>query len=44
LGNPDDEWKLLPKPVEAIWGVRVGSIAAAGWRSYAVADTGAVWA
>jgi E3 ubiquitin-protein ligase HERC2 len=35
--------KLLPKPVEALRGVRVGNIGAAGWRSYAVADTGEVW-
>jgi alpha-tubulin suppressor-like RCC1 family protein len=35
---------LLPKPVEALRGVRVGSIAAAAFRSYAVADTGELWA
>jgi alpha-tubulin suppressor-like RCC1 family protein len=45
LGNPDVERELLPKPVEALRGVRVGSIAAAGLRSYAVAaDTGELWA
>jgi alpha-tubulin suppressor-like RCC1 family protein len=36
--------KLLPKPVEGLRGVRVGSIAVAGDRSYAVTDTGKVWA
>jgi alpha-tubulin suppressor-like RCC1 family protein len=36
--------ELLPKPVEALRGVRVGNVAAAGCRSYAVADTGEVWA
>jgi hypothetical protein len=35
--------ELLPTPVEALRGVRVGSIAAGGHRSYAVA-TGEVWA
>jgi alpha-tubulin suppressor-like RCC1 family protein len=44
LGNPDVERELLPKPVEALRGVRVGSIAAAGHRSYAAADTGELWA
>jgi E3 ubiquitin-protein ligase HERC2 len=44
LGNPNVERELLPKPVEALRGVRVGSIAAAFNRSYAVADTGEVWA
>jgi regulator of chromosome condensation len=34
----------LPKPVEALRGVRMGSIAAAVFRSYAVADTGELWA
>jgi alpha-tubulin suppressor-like RCC1 family protein len=42
LGNPNAERELLPKPVEALRGVRVGSIAAAAFRSYAVADTGEV--
>jgi alpha-tubulin suppressor-like RCC1 family protein len=36
--------QLLPKPVKALRGVRVGSIAAACFRSYAVADTGELWA
>jgi alpha-tubulin suppressor-like RCC1 family protein len=44
LGNPHVERELLPKPVEALRGVRVGSIAAGGVRSYAVADTGELWA
>jgi alpha-tubulin suppressor-like RCC1 family protein len=44
LGNPHVGKELLPKPVEALRGVRVGSIAAANYRSYAVADTGEVWA
>jgi alpha-tubulin suppressor-like RCC1 family protein len=43
-GNPHDERELLPKPVEALRGVRVGSVAAAGERRYAVADTGELWA
>jgi alpha-tubulin suppressor-like RCC1 family protein len=43
LGNPHVEEELLPKPVETLRCVRVGSIAAAGYRSYAVADTGEVW-
>jgi alpha-tubulin suppressor-like RCC1 family protein len=43
LGNPDVERELLPKPVEALRGVRVGSIATAEARSYAVADTGELW-
>jgi hypothetical protein len=37
------ERELLPKPVEALRGVRVGGIAAALGCSYAVADTGQVW-
>jgi alpha-tubulin suppressor-like RCC1 family protein len=46
LGNPYVEGAggELLKPVEALRGVLVGSIAAAGQRSYAVADTGEVWA
>jgi alpha-tubulin suppressor-like RCC1 family protein len=45
LGRPHveedgDDW---PKPVEALRGVRVGSITAGYYRSYAVADTGEVW-
>jgi alpha-tubulin suppressor-like RCC1 family protein len=43
LGSPDVEEELLPKPVEALRGVRVGSVAAAGDCSYAVADTGQLW-
>jgi alpha-tubulin suppressor-like RCC1 family protein len=35
---------LLPKPVEALRGVRIGSVAAGGHRSYAGADTGELWA
>jgi alpha-tubulin suppressor-like RCC1 family protein len=44
LGHPNDERVMLPKPVEALRDVRVGSIAVGGLRSYAVADTGEVWA
>jgi E3 ubiquitin-protein ligase HERC2 len=44
LGNPHVERELLPKPVEALRGVRVGSVAAGGSSSYAVACTGEVWA
>jgi E3 ubiquitin-protein ligase HERC2 len=44
LGNPQVEGQPLPKPVEALRGVRVGSIAAADKRSYAAADTGELWA
>jgi hypothetical protein len=44
LGHPNVERALLPKPVQALRGVRVGSVATAGSRSYAVADTGEVWA
>jgi alpha-tubulin suppressor-like RCC1 family protein len=44
LGNPHVEVHLLPMPVEALRDVRVGSVAAAGHRSYAVVDTGEVWA
>jgi hypothetical protein len=40
VDNPSVQNELLPKPVEALRGVRVGSIAAARYRSYAVADTG----
>jgi alpha-tubulin suppressor-like RCC1 family protein len=43
LGNPHVERELLPRPVEALRGVRVSSIAADSFRSYAVADTGEVW-
>jgi alpha-tubulin suppressor-like RCC1 family protein len=44
LGTMHVSSELLPKPVEALRGVWVGSVAAAGLRSYAVADTGEVWA
>jgi E3 ubiquitin-protein ligase HERC2 len=44
LGNPDVERELLPRPVEALRGVRVVSVVAAYLRSYAVADTGELWA
>jgi hypothetical protein len=44
LGNPEVENELLLKPVEALRGVRVGSVAAAQYRSYALADTGELWA
>jgi len=44
LGNPHVQRELMPKPVEALRGVRVGSVAAAQHRSYAVSDTGEVWA
>jgi alpha-tubulin suppressor-like RCC1 family protein len=44
LGNPDVERELLPQPFEALRGVRIGSMAAAGFCSYAVADTGEGWA
>jgi E3 ubiquitin-protein ligase HERC2 len=43
VGDPDAESWLLPKPIEALRGVRVCSVAAAGFRSYAVADTGELW-
>jgi alpha-tubulin suppressor-like RCC1 family protein len=44
LGDPHVERELQPKPVEALRAVRVGSVAAAGARSYAVSDTGELWA
>jgi hypothetical protein len=44
LGNPNVERLILPELVEALWGVRVGAVTAARRRSYAVADTGEVWA
>jgi alpha-tubulin suppressor-like RCC1 family protein len=44
LGNPHVKRELLPKPVEALRGVRVGSIATDFRRSYALADTGELWA
>jgi alpha-tubulin suppressor-like RCC1 family protein len=43
-GNLHVERELLPKPVEALQGVRVSNVAAAGWRSWAVTDTGELWA
>jgi hypothetical protein len=44
MGNPHVEEESSTKPVEALRGVRVGSVAAAVARSYAFADTGEVWA
>jgi alpha-tubulin suppressor-like RCC1 family protein len=44
LGDPQVEVQLLPKLVAALRGVRIGIIAAAHDRSYAVADTGELWA
>jgi alpha-tubulin suppressor-like RCC1 family protein len=44
LGNPHVGGQPLPTPVEALRGVRVGSVAATGFRCYAVADTGELWA
>jgi alpha-tubulin suppressor-like RCC1 family protein len=44
LASRSDQTELLPTPAEALRGVRVNSIAAAGYRSYAVADTGELWA
>jgi E3 ubiquitin-protein ligase HERC1 len=44
LGNPDVKRELLLKPVEALRSVRVSTVAAGGARSYAVADTGELWA
>jgi hypothetical protein len=44
LGNPHVDMDLLPKPVEALRGVRVGGVVAGGRHNYAVADTGEVWA
>jgi E3 ubiquitin-protein ligase HERC2 len=44
LGIPHVESVALPTPVEALRGVRVSSIAVSGWRNYAVADTGELWA
>jgi alpha-tubulin suppressor-like RCC1 family protein len=42
--KPNVERELLPTPVEALRGVRVGSVAAGGFRSFAVANTGELWA
>jgi alpha-tubulin suppressor-like RCC1 family protein len=44
LGNSHIERELLPKLVEALRGVRVGSVAVGGLRSYAVTCTGELWA
>jgi alpha-tubulin suppressor-like RCC1 family protein len=44
LGDPNVEFLPTPTPVEALRHICVSAIAAAGWRSYAVTDTGAVWA
>jgi E3 ubiquitin-protein ligase HERC2 len=44
LGNPDLEWEPLPKPIEALRGVHVCSMAAHEMRAYALADTGELWA
>jgi alpha-tubulin suppressor-like RCC1 family protein len=44
MGNPNVGWQLWPRPVEALRGVRVGSVAAARHRSYAMAETGELWA
>jgi alpha-tubulin suppressor-like RCC1 family protein len=44
LGHPNVAEELLPKPIEALRGVRVRSVAAAMNRSYALADTGELWA
>jgi alpha-tubulin suppressor-like RCC1 family protein len=43
LGDPHVERELLPKPVEALRGVRVTSFTIACLRNYAVADTGELW-
>jgi alpha-tubulin suppressor-like RCC1 family protein len=43
LGKYADE-ELEPTPIEALRGVRVGSVAAGGCHSYAVTDTGELWA
>jgi alpha-tubulin suppressor-like RCC1 family protein len=40
----DAQIPLLPTPIEALRGVRMGSIAASVSRNYAVADTGELWA
>jgi alpha-tubulin suppressor-like RCC1 family protein len=44
LGKLNVESEPMPRPVEALRNVRVGSIAVAGERSYALADTGELWA
>jgi alpha-tubulin suppressor-like RCC1 family protein len=42
-GFPHVEKGLLPKPVEALRGVRMGSASATGNRTFAVTDTGEAW-
>jgi alpha-tubulin suppressor-like RCC1 family protein len=44
LGNPYVQRELLPRPIEALRGVRVVSIAATSNRSYVVLETGELWA
>jgi E3 ubiquitin-protein ligase HERC2 len=44
FGNLGIPCELLPAPIEALRSVPVGSIAVANGRSYAVADTGELWA
>jgi alpha-tubulin suppressor-like RCC1 family protein len=44
LGNPNVEKEMLPNPIEALRDLRIVSTAIAGCRSYAVADTGELWA
>jgi hypothetical protein len=44
LGNAYAKRELLPEPIEALRGVRIGSVATAYHSSYAVADTGELWA
>jgi hypothetical protein len=44
LVDPHVERQLLPKRVEALLGVRVGSVVVVDLRSYAAADTGELWA
>jgi alpha-tubulin suppressor-like RCC1 family protein len=44
LGIPKFKRVRLPAPIEALRGVRMVGVAAAGNRSYAVADTGELWA
>jgi alpha-tubulin suppressor-like RCC1 family protein len=44
LGNPNVERELTSKAVEALRGVRVGTVAASGHRSYAADDHGVLWA
>jgi alpha-tubulin suppressor-like RCC1 family protein len=44
LANPDVEGERVPTLVEALQAVRVRSAVAAGFRSYAVAETGELWA